>query len=120
MKFLLDANIPYSALGVFKEHNLEAIHARDANLTRASDKEVMVFTIKNKIILVTKDLGFANITIFPIDMHYGIVVLRLPYFFKAAQFVNVLRDFLNSVDVTYLEKAITIVKLGRYRIRKIA
>ncbi|MBI2499016.1 DUF5615 family PIN-like protein [Candidatus Woesearchaeota archaeon] len=119
MKFFLDANIPYSALDVFREFNLAAIHARDVGLSRASDEQIMEYVIKNKSILVTKDLGFANIIIFPIGLHYGLVVFRLPFFFKAIQFVNVLRNFLSSVDVILLERTITIVKLGRYRIRKV-
>lgn len=118
MKFFLDTNIPYSALKVFEELNLEAVHARDVGLSRAADREIMNYAVKNKSILVTKDLGFANIILFPVESHYGVVVLRLPSFFKAYQFVNVLRDFLNSVDAKLLEKAIAIIKLGRYRIRK--
>ncbi len=118
MKFFLDANMPYSASGVFEKLDLEAMHARDVGLSQASDDEVMDYAVKNKSILVTKDLGFANITRFPVESHYGVVVLRLPYYFKAHQLVNVLRDFLSSVDVKLLVKSIAIIKLGRYRIRK--
>lgn len=118
MKFFLDANMPYSALEVFEELGLEAKHARDVGLGRASDEEIMAYAVNNRSILVTKDLGFANIIRFPLESHYGVVVLRLPSFFKAFQFVNVLREFLNSIDVKVLEKSIAIVKLGKYRIRK--
>ena len=118
MKFFLDANIPYSALEIFEELNLECEHARDIGLSRADDIQIMNYAIKNDSILVTKDLGFANIMVFPIESHHGVIVLRLPPFFKASQFVNVLRDFLNSIDLKDLKKAIAIVKVGRYRIRK--
>ena len=63
MKFFLDANIPYSALEVFKELNLESLHARDAGLSRADDKEIIDYAIKNNSVLVTKDLEFANIKV---------------------------------------------------------
>ena len=118
MKFFLDANMPYSALEVFKKFKIDVKHARDVGLSQASDKEIMNYAVKNKSILITKDIGFANILISPIESHYGVVVLRLPSFFKASQFVNVLIDFLKAVNVKDLHKAITIVKLGRYRIRK--
>lgn len=118
MRFFLDANIPHSALEVFKELNLESSHARDVGLGRADDKEIMAYAIKNSSILVTKDLEFANIVIFPVELHYGIIVMRLPPFFKASQFVNVLRDFLKSINVKDLKKSIAIVKVGRFRIRK--
>ena len=118
MKFFLDANIPYSTLEIFEELKLECEHARDAGLSRASDMEIMKYAIKNHSILVTKDLDFANIKIFPVQSHYGIVILRLPPFFKAQQFVNVLRNFLNSIDIKNLKRSIAIIKIGRYRIRK--
>lgn len=119
MRFFLDANIPYSALEVFKDLNLEPLHARDVGLSRADDKEIFDYAVKNNSILVTKDLEFANITLFPAELHHGIVIMRLPPFFKSTQFVNVLRDFLESIDVKDLKKSIAIVKVGRYRIRKL-
>lgn len=118
MKFFLDANIPYSALEMFKGLDLEAVHARDIQLSRAGDKEIADYALKNKSILVTKDLELANIRIFPAK-HHGLIVVRLPYFFKAFQFVNVLRTFLLSIDLNALENSIAIVKLGRYRIKKL-
>ena len=118
MKFFLDANIPYSALEIFEELNLESVHAREVGLSRVDDKAIMDYAKKNDSILITKDLEFANIMVFPIESHNGVIVLRLPPFFKASQFVNVLRDFLNSIDLKDLKKAIAIVKVGRYRIRK--
>lgn len=118
MKFFLDANIPYSALEIFEELNLESTHARDAGLSRADDMKIMDYAVKNDSILVTKDLEFANLISFPIESHHGVILMRLPSFFKASQFVNVLRDFLTSIDTKDLKKAIAIVKVGRYRIRK--
>ena len=67
------------------------MHARDVGLSRADDLAIMDYAIRNESILITKDLGFANIIIFPVKSHNGIVVVRLPPFFKAFQFVNVLR-----------------------------
>ena len=118
MKFFLDVNIPYSALKIFEELNLESVHARDAGLGRASDKEIADYALKNDCILITKDLEFANINLFPSESHQGLIVVRLPSFFKASQFVNVLRDFLSSINTNDLNQAVVIVKLGKYRIRK--
>ena len=118
MKFFLDTNIPYSALEIFEGLNLEAVHSRDAGLSRADDKEIMEYAIKSDSILITKDLGFANIIMFPVKLHGGLKVLRLPSFFKASQFNDALRNFLSSIDIKDLMNAIAIVKLGRYRIRK--
>ena len=119
MKFFLDANIPHSVLKVFEELEMKAEHARDAGLSNATDKEIFEYAVKNRRILVTKDLEFANITTFPAGSHHGIVIMRLPHFFKAQQVANALKDFLTSINSKDLEKALAIVKLGKYRIRKL-
>ena len=98
MKFFLDANIPYSALNIFKEFDLQAEHAKDIGLSKASDKEIIRYAIKTNSILVTKDLDFANILFYPPKSHHGIVVLRLPFYFKAYQFVNAIKEFLGLVN----------------------
>lgn len=118
MKFFLDANIPYSALQVFEELKLEVTHARDVGLNRAPDKEIADYAARNRSILVTKDLEFANRALFPPETHYGLIILRLPPNFKASQFASALNEFLKSVDINALEKSVAIVKLGSYRIRK--
>ncbi len=118
MRFFLDANVPHSSLEVFKELNLEAAHARDAGLSRANDKEIINYAAKEKSVLVKKDLEFANTKLFPLESHNGAIILRLPHTFKAKQFADAIRNFLTSVEAESLEKSITIVKLGRYRIRK--
>ena len=118
MKFFLDANIPYSAVEIFKKRNFKCVHARDVGLSRANDEDIMEYAKRIQSILVTKDLEFANIKVFPIKLHYGVLVARLPPFFKAPQFINALDDFLSSINLRDLKKSISIVKLGRYRIRR--
>jgi len=118
MKFFLDTNIPYSALEIFEKPNLESQHARDAGLNRAGDAEIMGYAIKTNSILVTKDLGFANVNLFPAESHHGLIVLRFPNSFKAVQFNNSLKNFLESVNLESLKNSTAIVKLGSYRIRK--
>lgn len=119
MSFFLDTNIPYSALTVFKQANLKAVHARDVGLSQASDEKILDYAAKNGLILITKDLDFANKIKFPTAPRTGLVILRLPPFFHATEFAEVLRDFLNSVSEKELTNSVTIVKLGRYRIRKL-
>ena len=118
IKFFLDVNIPYAALEVFKEFHLEALHARDVGLSRSDDQEIMEYAIKNKCILITKDMEFANIKLFPPMRHHGMIIMRLPSFFKASQCNEVLKRFLSAVNKEDLEKFLAIVKVGRYRIRK--
>ena len=118
MKFFLDTNIPHSAIDIFKELDLDAAHARDVGLSRVDDSQIINYAKKHDSILITKDLELANVKIFPIDSHRGVIIFRLPSNFKSSQFINTLRDFLNSVNLKELNNSISIVRLGSYRIRK--
>ncbi len=118
MKFFLDANMPYLNLRIFKELNLEAKHARDLGLSNAEDIEILKYSVQNNYILITKDLEFGNLKIFPMKPH-GLIILRLPHNFRADKMNNVLKGFLKSVNLQDLKGSISIVKLGKYRIRKL-
>ncbi len=117
MRFLLDANMPYSSKEVFKKFG-HVNHAKDVGLARAIDREIIEHALEHKAILVTKDLEFANVLLYPLNSHSGVIVLRLPFYFTAKQINNALREFLSSLDVKELENAVTIVELGRYRMRR--
>ncbi|MFQ6063824.1 MAG: DUF5615 family PIN-like protein [Methanosarcinales archaeon] len=81
-------------------------------------QERLVWQEQLKAIIVTKDLEFANVLLYPLNSHSGVIVLRLPFYFTAKQINKVLREFLTSLDVKELENAVTIVELGRYRMRR--
>lgn len=116
MKFLLDANIPHSAKLIFGK-NHQALHVRDIGLANASDERILKFASKINAVLITKDLDFANIILYPIKTHTGVIVLRVPAHFKAHSINNTLRQFLSSVKVEDLINAVTIIEPGRYRFR---
>ena len=109
--------MPYSSLRMLEELGLEAQHAKDVSLGKAEDKEIMNYVIKNKCVLITKDLEFGNSAIFPTKHQQGLIILRLPFYFKPNQTNKSLKEFLSSIDIKDLEKVLTIVELGRYRMR---
>lgn len=117
MRFILDANIPYSAKDVF-HHSDHAVHVRDIGFSDASDSEILEYALRKKAVVVTKDLDFANSILHPITTHHGVLVLRLPSHFPAVAIKAVLKEFLATIEKKDLEHSITIVEPGRYRIRR--
>lgn len=117
MKCLLDANLPFSAKEVFPD-NFNVAHVRDIGLESASDLEIIFWAKKNKAVLFTRDLDFANILNFPPQKHEGIVVLRIPSFYSAKNIKALLKSFLISIEPTKLTRSVVIVEVGRYRIRQ--
>lgn len=119
MKFFLDANMPLSSVELFEEMNLPAVHARKIGLGSAGDEEIINYAIDNNFILITKDLEFGNQEIFPLKFLRGLIILRLPFYFTASQINDSLKNFFISIDIKELENNLTIIKLGRFRIKRL-
>lgn len=115
MKFLLDANIPYSSKEIFGEEHI-IFHVRDLSLQEASDEHIAKWAKENKAALVTRDFDFANILNFPPkEYFFGIVVLKIPYFYTASDIKRVLTDFIRKVVISTIPRSIIIVEEGRFR-----
>ena len=119
MRFFLDANMPHSALMILSELGQKGIHAADIGLGGAADEEILAYAKKARSILITKDLDFGNLIVLSKKSTNGIIILRLPYTFTASQINSALRTFLKAAVLSRLRNAITVVELGRYKVRKI-
>ncbi len=119
MKFFLDENMHFSAVGVFQDLGFKVEHAKTSGLRGAPDKEIAAYAKTNSAILITKDLEFGNMLFYPKGSHFGLLVLRLPYHFTISQVNSTLKEFLKVMNAGEMVNSITILELGRYRIRKI-
>lgn len=119
MKFILDANIPYSSLEIFEGFGLKAVHVADIGLKKTTDVEILSYAARRNLIIVTRDLDFGTLAIHEGRAAYGIIILRLPFSFAARNINAALQSFLGTVEVKMLRGALVIVELGRYRIRKL-
>jgi len=119
MKLLLDENLPFSFVQSLTESGFVVEHVRNVGLRGALDKEIALYAKNKKYILVTKDLEFGSPLLYPPGSHYSLMILRLPYNCKKEQVLKIITNLLNSVNRTNLLGYITVVELGRYRIRKL-
>lgn len=123
MKFLVDADLPKSTKESIKQLNFYAEDVRDIGLGNKEDNEIIEYAKQKDFIIVTRDLDFGDIKLYPIKLHKGVVILRLPHFFITKQINKVLLAFLNlikekSLKEEQIKNSIVIVELGRYRIRR--
>lgn len=114
MKFLLDANIPYSAKEIFPARHT-VWHVRDLGLFHSADEEIAARAREEQAVIVTRDLDFANTLNFPPELYYGIIVMRIPYFYSARDIKRVLQAFIIGVRDEDLSHVLTIVQEGRSR-----
>lgn len=118
MRFMIDANMPRSAIGALEGHGHQVEFARDVGLGAAPDARIAERILQTGYALLTRDLDFADVRQYPPDRYGGIVVLRLPDHFTAAEIVAVLGRFL--ADPKFLENLrgrLAVVDENRVRFR---
>ena len=57
MKFLLDANMPYSVKKLFLKPE-EVLHVRDINLGNASDADIIAYAVQESAVVVIVAAGY--------------------------------------------------------------
>ena len=119
MKFFLDENIPISTREILTKLGFEVEHCKNSKLKGSSDKLIAEYCKKQKLVLVTRDLEFGSLLIYPKEYHYGLLVLRLPNSFTAKKINETMEEFLKNIKYEELINSITILEVGRYRVRKL-
>jgi predicted nuclease of predicted toxin-antitoxin system len=119
MRFLLDENLPRSAVELLNRYNHEVFDARDAGLRGVSDSKIADYAQKHELCLLTSDLGFADIRSYPPGVYSGLIVLRLPAKATSKIILNLLEGFLKHTEiVSQLQGKLIIVEKERIRVRK--
>ena len=118
MKFLVDADLPKSTAGIIAEAGFEVKDVRNIGLGQSEDTEILNYAQEKRYIIITRDLGFGEM-FHSRKPRTGLIILRLPFHFTAKQINKVLFEFLKSIKEEEIKRSITIIELGRYRIRKV-
>ena len=77
MKFKLDENLPFQLKDLLTEAGHEAATVLDQGMGGATDSDVLSVCIAEDRVLVTQDIDFADLRLYPPGDHPGIVVFRL-------------------------------------------
>ena len=118
MRFLLDANLPRSAMEAVNKSGHEAEFAKDVGLGTAPDVQIAARVRQPGAVLITRDLDFSDVRQYPPEEYAGIVVLRLPDHYTAAEIAAVLVRFLAEPHfVEKLPGRLAIVDENRVRFR---
>jgi predicted nuclease of predicted toxin-antitoxin system len=118
MRFLLDANLPRSATSVAKQAGDEAAHVSEVGLADAPDHVIATYARTHGLVLVTRDLDFADVGVYPPTAHAGIVVLQLSEHAIAAEICRVFGLLLAQREVVErLAGHLAVVEGARVRVR---
>ncbi len=119
MKFILDENLPQSFVEKLGELGFTVDHVRTAGLQGADDRTIALYAKNQDAVLITKDIEFGSLLLYPKGSHYGVVILRLPEYFKKEQIFLFLKNFLTTIRKDNLIGHITTLEIGKYRVRKL-
>lgn len=116
--FLVDEDLPRTLAPSLRQAGLDAEDVRDRGLGGRPDSDIITFAVSHRRVLVTRDVGVANLTRFPPGSEFGIVLVRFSQAITTydlnARIVAVLRD----LRPTDLVGSITVVEPGRIRVRR--
>lgn len=96
----------------------EVVHVCDVGLGDAPDDVIAAYANAAGVVLVTRDLDFADIRVYPPADHAGIVVLRLSEHAVASEIRAVFERFLAQREVVgRLAGHLAVVDGDRVRVR---
>ena len=117
MQLFADESTPHNLVQHLRNSGIEVITVKEKGLSGAEDEKVLKFAVDNKLILLTADLDFGNILLYPPAKHLGIIVIR--YSPKVTmQLLKVIDDFVGSYKNEDLEKSLIIIDKSKYRVRR--
>lgn len=118
MKFKLDENFGARTQQLFKARRHDVQTIRDQGLQGCADRRLYDVCCAERRCLVTLDLDFSDVTQFPPSKSDGIAVIRVPRNPSLALLEQMVRQFLDALTHTSLEKKLWIVEVGRIRIHE--
>ena len=117
-RFLVDESLPYALAESLSNSGHEATHAYDAGLRGANDEDVYREAERRGVLMLTRDLDFADIRRFPGGV--GVVVVRIRGQTRGMDLVHrvvsLLVEFRGEIEA--LGGQLLILEPGRIRIRR--
>ena len=120
MKLLIDECVLGQTAKLLKKEGFQIITLHELGKTSSSNGAVINIANKEKTVIVTNDLDFSNLILYPLGSHPGIIVLRPRL--DAPQAINdvhrILIALLKKLKPSEIEKSLIIVDPNKYPIKK--
>ena len=97
----------------------EVLDIRDHKLRGSTDDIIFQFAVENGAVLLTSDMGFANIIKYPLNTHRGILILHFPTQISNRELNTQLIAALYSMSESDFSGNLIIIEPGKIRIKRI-
>jgi predicted nuclease of predicted toxin-antitoxin system len=116
--FLIDEQLPRSLARDIVGAGWVGVHVVDVGLQGHADDRVLRYAIEGDLVLITCDMGFADIRRFPIGTRSGILVGRFPDELSIDARKRILLDAIRSLDLRRIPGNLVVIEPGSVRIRR--
>ena len=115
--FLADENVPPAIVEFLRQKGFDVKEARELGIPGTPDTMIMELTRKERRVLVTVDKHFANLLLYPLDSHYGIIRIRIhpPLL---SDIIQSLEHFLVKFDLATIKGTLIVLEREGYRVRR--
>lgn len=117
LKFITDECVGLPTITLLRKLGYSVVTAKEAGICGKSDFEILKLAIKEKRILVTEDIDFGNILLYPPKLHHGIILLRFRHSLES-EIHDILSCLLAELKPKDFKETLIIVDKDKYRIRK--
>jgi predicted nuclease of predicted toxin-antitoxin system len=118
LKFFADECISPSTVSFLIKQGYKAEHVEDAKMSSAKDAEILDYTAKNDMVLITQDLDFSALLALSGNSHPGVITIRLK--FPSPENVNnSLKKLLDLQTEEQIQGSIIILEETKIRFRRI-
>jgi predicted nuclease of predicted toxin-antitoxin system len=118
ISFLIDEDCPLSLANLLNSKGYDTIHVKNAGLSGTKDPELFILAQQEQRIIISRDLGWANIKTYPPNTHCGLIILRLPFAATALEIRQTVEHFIDSINMQEILGATVIVDQNKIRVRK--
>ena len=115
-RFLLDENVPHIFVDALRNAGHEATAIQQVGLSAAPDQAIFEYAQTVKATIISLDLDFSDLRLFPVGNHYGVVVLRLKDLRPSEMATRVVEALANEVSGELFG---SLVVIDRHRSRQL-
>jgi predicted nuclease of predicted toxin-antitoxin system len=118
IKLLIDENIPPAIVEFLGGKGFDVLYARECELSGKGDSEIIALARDQGRTLVTFDKHFANVLLYPLNSHYGIIRIRIhpPVI---SDIVKALEHLMRNFDLNTIDQTLIVLERDGFRVRTI-
>jgi len=117
MRFLIDADVPRCITKSLISMGHDVVDIRDVRPSATADTSIYQLLKEQNRILITRDMHFSNILLYPPAPNAGIIVLRT-HLLGISEILAIIEDLIKRIPEKELIGSLVMARKSHYRLRR--